>query len=196
MLALPGTLTNIATVRGGGDATPADNTAADPTTIVGSAQLSIRKSHPAPVLAGQSELQFTIDVFNNGSGDTAGETRVTDDIPAGLRLKDVAGTGWSCQQSGATATCTRSDTLRPDKSFPPIFVTVDVAADAQSTVNRATVSGGGDTTPDDNVAEDTITLTAPGQPNLTLTKQHSDPFVTGQTGKAISKCIGDAEFHR
>ena len=186
VLALPGTLTNVATVNGGGDATPADNSAADLTTIVGAPQLSIRKSHPSPVVAGQSELQFTIDVFNNGSGDSFGETRVTDEVPAGLLLKDVVGTGWSCQRSGATATCTRSDALRPDKSFAPIFVTVDVAADAQSTANRATVSGGGDTTQDDNVAIDNVVLTAPGQPNLTIAKHHAGPFFQGQQGATYS----------
>lgn len=50
------------------------------------------------------------------------------------------GAGWTC----ASNTCTRSDVLAASQAYPPIIVTVNVAANASSPqVNLASVSGGG-----------------------------------------------------
>ena len=52
----------------------------------------------------------------------------------------MAGTGWTC----GGATCTRSDILNGNSSYPAITVMVNVAANASSPqVNQASVSGGG-----------------------------------------------------
>jgi hypothetical protein len=55
----------------------------------------------------------------------------------------MAGTGWTCPNAGAN-TCTRSDALQGGASYPPIIVTVNVAAGTLGTVtNQVGVAGGG-----------------------------------------------------
>ena len=51
-------------------------------------------------------------------------------------------------------------------------------------MNEATVSGGGDTTPNDNVARDHVPISPAGQPNLVMTKEHDGNFSQGQQGAA------------
>jgi len=67
---------------------------------------------------------------------------VTDPIPAGLTATASGGNGWSCSGT-ATVRCTRTDVLGPGATYPPITITVDVAADAVSTTNAPTVVGHG-----------------------------------------------------
>jgi uncharacterized repeat protein (TIGR01451 family) len=173
------TTTNIATASGGGDTQPSPS-GPDPTTIAGRPQLTIIKSHPDPVIQGERGLPFSLLVSNNGSGPTTGTVTVTDMLPAGLALVDASGSGWNCVIAGATATCSRSDALTQAQSYPAIQIRADVAAGATSTVNDATVSGGGDTTPNDNVAHDSVPISPAGQPNLTLAKEHDGDFTQGQ----------------
>ena len=109
---------------------------------------------------------------------------MTDTLPAGLALVDASGSGWNCVIAGATVTCSRTDVLAQAQSYPAIQIRADVAADATSTANEATVSGGGDTTPDDNVARDAVPISPAGQPNLILTKEHDGDFTQGQQGAA------------
>lgn len=173
---------NIAVVSGGGDTTPEDNIAADPTPIRGRPQLSIAKAHAAPVVQGQRGVQFTLSVVNNGTGPTAGTVVVTDPFPAGLVPVDAVGVGWTCNRTAQLVRCVRADALDAGASYAPIHITVDVAADATSTVNEAFVDGGGDTTPDDNVARDLVAISVPGAPNLVIAKEHDGPFFQGQQG--------------
>src|SRR5581483_8258191 len=79
--------------------------------------------------------------------------RVTDSVSAGLTLQSMSGTGWTC----AGTTCTRTDSLSPGSSYPPITVKVNVAAGASSPQqNTGTVSGGGDTASHSSVDSTTI----------------------------------------
>ncbi len=171
---------NTATLSGGGDPTP--HQASDPTTILGRPQLTIAKSHADPVLKGQQGVQFTIGVLNNGTNQTTGSVTVTDTLPAGLLPVDATGGGWSCGIAGQTVTCSRNDSLQTGQTYAQIYVSVNVAADANSVTNTATVSGGGDTTPDDNTASDLVAISTPNTPNLVLSKSHESDFAQGQTG--------------
>ena len=66
-------------------------------------------------------------------------------------------------------------------SYPPITLTVNVAADAVSPRdNTVDVSGGGDTTPGNNTAIDSTVIT--GVPDLTVAKTHTGNFIQGQDG--------------
>ncbi len=185
---IPGELTNVVHVAGGGDVTPADNMASDPTRIVGQPQLTITKSHLEPVVQGQRGLPFTITVFNNGTAPTSAPYAVVDTLPAGLQVVDAVGAGWTCDRKDATVTCSRADALASGTAAPAIVLTVDVDAAATTTVNDARVSGGGDTTPNDNVAHDRVVITPAGVPNLTIRKSHDGDFAQGQRG-AIYRLI-------
>ncbi|MBN8734260.1 MAG: DUF11 domain-containing protein, partial [Acidobacteria bacterium] len=148
----PASFTNTANVSGGGDSFAGNNTANDPTSTLG-ADLTITKTHTGDFARGQVGATYTITVTNQGGSATSGTVTVVDTLPAGLTATAMAGTGWTCTLSPLQ--CTRADSLAGGASYPVITVTVNVAATAApDVVNSATVSGGGDSTPGNNTAND------------------------------------------
>ena len=133
---------NFATVSGGSSAAAG---ASDPTTIL-VPSLSIVKTHTGSFTQGYQGV-YTVTVSNAAvAGPTSGTVTVTDNLPGGLTLASMVGTGtgsgWSC----AYGVCTRSDALAAGASYPTIAVTVNVSSTAPSIVtNVASVSGGGST---------------------------------------------------
>lgn len=97
----------------------------------------ITKTHTGNFTQGQQNAIYTVTVSNGAnSGPTNGTVMVTETQPLGLTLVSMAGTGWTC----ATNNCTRSDVLNAGGSYPPITVTVNVAAEAESPVGAAGVT--------------------------------------------------------
>jgi uncharacterized repeat protein (TIGR01451 family) len=140
--------------------------------------LTITKQHSGDFTIGQSG-NYVITVANNGAAATAGAVTVTDQVPAGLVLTAMAGSGWVCDVG--TATCTRSDALAVGASFSPITVTVSVTTNAAATItNIATVAGGGEGDATNDTAQDATIITG-GTPDLTLALRHVLPFRVGQT---------------
>ena len=117
--------------------------------------LAIAATHASEFTRGQTGAVYKLIVSNVGDLASSGTVGVVDDrFPAaGLTATSIAGTNWTCML--ATLTCTRSDSLAAGASFPPILITVNVAADAPVNVtNGAGVSGGGDANPANNSASD------------------------------------------
>ncbi len=181
----PSTVTNMASASGGGAAIASAN---DPTTISGAPDLTIVKTHSGSVGQGQTGVVYNIAVSNIGGGATSGTVTVTDTLPAGLTGTAVSGTGWTCTL--VTATCFRNDALAPKAAYPPIVVTVNVAANAPPLVtNQATVAGGGDLNLANNTAYDATVIGGPS--DLTIAKTHSGNFTQGQTGAVYSITVGN-----
>jgi uncharacterized repeat protein (TIGR01451 family) len=99
--------------------------------------LEIAAAHtPATFTRGQSG-SLTVTVSNDSDEPTDDSTvTVTSPIPAGLTATSAAGEGWTCGGT-TTISCTRAEILQPGASYPPITITVDVAADAPATVTHA-----------------------------------------------------------
>ncbi|PNY79534.1 beta strand repeat-containing protein [Deinococcus koreensis] len=173
---------NTATVSGGGQTNTANDTASDPTTITAAASdLTLSKSHSGSFTQGQTGATYTLTATNGGLLATSAAVTVTDTLPSGLSATAISGTGWTCTLG--TLSCMRSDTLAAGASYPAITVTVDVAANAASSVtNTASVSGGGQTNTANDTASDPTTIAAGGTPDLTLTKTHTGSFAQTQTG--------------
>ncbi len=111
-------------------------------TISQTPALSISKTHSGNFTVGQQLATYTVTVSNSSATGTSGTVTVTENVPSGLTLVSMAGTGWTCPPGGKT--CTRSDPLAGGASYLPITVTVNVAATATSPqVNSVSVSGGG-----------------------------------------------------
>jgi uncharacterized protein (TIGR03437 family) len=128
-------------------------------TVLAQPDLTISKSHTGTFTPGQAGAVYTIVVTNAGVGPTFGPVSVADVLPSGLTATAIGGTGWNCLL--VTLTCARADALEPSASYPPITVTVNVAAGiASSVTNIATVSGGGDGNTTNNTARD-VTVTIP-----------------------------------
>jgi hypothetical protein len=91
---------------------------------------------------------------------------VVDTLPTGLAATGITGTGWNCTLG--TLTCTRSDALPASQSYPPVTLTVSVAANAPASVtNSVTVSGGGEINTSNNTASDPTTIN-PGSVSITV----------------------------
>jgi len=145
--------------------------------------LQIAKPHTGNFTQGQTGATFTITVANVGLKSTDGTTvTVADALPAKLTATAASGTGWTCVLSPSVS-CMRSDVLASNASYPPITLTVSVAADAPGLLtNTANVSGGGDQgTPGNNQTSDTVTIIQTG-PDLAITKTHPQPFIQNQPG--------------
>ena len=157
----------------------------DPTVtpvVVSAPDLIIAKSHTGNFTQGQTGAQYTISVTNTGSVTTSGTVTVVDTLPAGLTATALSGTGWSCTL--ATLTCTRSDALASNTSYPDITLTVDVASNAPASVtNSAMVSGGGEVNTGNNTASDPTTIMVdPQQTGGTLVvNSTNDPGTGGCT---------------
>ena len=161
-------VTNQVSVSGGG--VTGATTATDPTTIGTSAApaaWTITKTHSGNFTQGQNGAVYTITVSNTGGGpSTFAPIAQVDNLPAGLTAVSMQGTGWTCAIS-PTIGCNRSDALAAGASYPPITLTVNVAANAPASVtNQVSVSGGGVAA--SATATDPTTIGAPGLVALTL----------------------------
>jgi uncharacterized repeat protein (TIGR01451 family) len=110
-----------------------------------SPSLAIAETHSGSLSQGEVGASFTITVNNTGNA-TSGVVTVQDLLPSGvLTVTSMTGSGWGCIL--ATLTCTRSDALAEGASYPQIFLTGNVLANAPAQfMDQLTVSGGGSAT--------------------------------------------------
>ena len=179
-------VTNEATVAGGGDVDVTNNSASAVTPITQMPNLAVVKTAASPFHQGQTDAAFTITVENAGSAVTSGTVTLIETLPASLTAVALSGDGWTCDLS--TLTCTRNDALAAGSAYPAITLTVEVAADAPGTVTSvSTVAGGGDITEANNTASETTTVLA--APDLRLTKIPVGTFTQGQQNAAFTLTV-------
>ncbi len=184
----PAQLTNIATVSGGGELNTDNNSASDVTEIKKLVDLNITKTHTGTFRQGQTGATYTVMVTNNGIGATNGQVTVTEELPTGLTLTGLQGTGWTCDV--VTSTCLRSDPLGKGASYDPITVTVNVAENAPvSLTNKVTVSGGGDLDPGEKTATDPTDIDQLA--DLTIAKTHTGSFTQGEKGRTYTIIVSN-----
>jgi uncharacterized repeat protein (TIGR01451 family) len=123
-------------------------------STVATPDLAIYKTYTGGLIGG-TQTQFNLTVTNLGSlQKVAGDqVTVTDTLPSDTfsSLDGASGDGWSCTSSDLTATCTRSDRLGPNDSYPDItlYGTI-VQMPIGNICNTATVAGGDDTNTTNN----------------------------------------------
>ena len=137
--------------------------------------LAITKTHGGGSLTRGGTATYTIQISNvSPLGATSGLVAVNDTLPIGSTPTAASGTGWTCSLSGQSVSCTRSDSLAANGSYPAITITASVLQTAPATlVNTAIVSGGGDLDTLNNTAIDTasvissadLSVTDAGSPN-------------------------------
>ena len=176
----PASVTNTATVSGGGEINTSNDTATDPTTIDPSPDLTIAKSHaPDPFIVGSTGT-YTLTVSNTGHASTSGTVNVLDALPQGLTATANSGSGWTCGPVLTSAvSCFRSDALAAGISYPAILVTVSVNGGGPQVTNQASVSDGGEFNTNNDTASDVTNVIAPV---LSITKTHTGNFTVGQSG--------------
>lgn len=125
---------------------------------------------------GQAGASYVLSVRNVGEVATAGSVGVTATIPTGLTASAISGSGWTCVLG--TLTCTRTDSVNPEASFPEIRITVNVAQGLTGIVTAtATVSASGDTNLANNLASNTTFVRFAVTTSLNSTP---NPSVLGQ----------------
>jgi uncharacterized repeat protein (TIGR01451 family) len=117
------------------DTTADSFTANFPVSVIG---LNVTVTHASNFSQGQTGAQYSVTVANGGSLPTSLPVTVTEMLPTGLTLVSMTGAGWSCTVS--TSSCTRSDVLAPNSSFPSIIVAVNVDPAAPGTVTNAVLA--------------------------------------------------------
>jgi len=174
----PASVTNQVSVSGGGAVSAS---ARDQATIVAAAlpAWTITKTHLGNFTQGQNGATYTITVKNTGAGPTTAGSiaQVTDTLPTGLTAVSIQGAGWICQTPPFIYYgCNRSDSLAAGASYPPITLTVNVAANAPASVtNQVSVSAGGFSSA--ATATDPTTIAPAAPVNVTLTVQTNKPGV-------------------
>ncbi|WP_242046120.1 MULTISPECIES: beta strand repeat-containing protein [Calothrix] len=165
----PNSLSNTASVSGGGDTVNVSNNSEGDTVYFG-ADITISKTHSGTFNSGQSGT-YNLTVSNAGGAASSGTVTVTDTLPSGFTATAASGTGWTCSPStGAAISCTRSDSLAAGASYPVIAITVSVPTNPNpSVINTANVSGGGDVNTNNNSSSDTVTFS--NTPKLLLVKR-------------------------
>jgi uncharacterized repeat protein (TIGR01451 family) len=175
-------LANTASISGGGDSTPSNNSNTDPTAIVSSADVAITKSGSVNAVAGQA-VSYTQTVTNNGPSDAYGVV-VTDPTPVGLIVSSISGSGCSafpCALGQVKVGETR--TITASYNVPSTYTTPDPI------INQTSVSS---STPDptsiNNNAQASSSLNAPIA-DLGISKTDTPPSSTAIPGTQITYTI-------
>ncbi len=178
-----GTIVNTAEVSGGTlDPDLSNNTDADPTTLVTSADLSIEKTHRGPFVAGAEGI-YDLVVSNAGPSDAAPTVRITDTLPGGLTYAgstDLEG-AWACSADGQDLTCDLGGGLAAgEQASVRVRVDIDEDQGTDPITNTAEVAS---PTPDPNLSNNTDDddTGVDALVDLRMTKSHDGTAVAGET---------------
>jgi uncharacterized repeat protein (TIGR01451 family) len=186
-LTAPPTVTNTATVAGGGETNAANDTATDVANVVppADADLAITKTaSPNPVMQ-SSMLTYTLGVTNNGPA-IATNVTVTDTLPSQVSFVSAASSQGTCSQASGTVTCS----LGTMTSGATATVTVAVTAITLSqAVNTATVTATQiDPITSNNTATTTTLIVSPTRVQLetfTATATGGEVTLAWKTGSEV-----------
>ncbi len=161
---LAGAIANSAAVVGGGDTSPGNNIAAPVITTISALpvpDLAPTLTGPVTATVGVA-FDYAVSLSNVGSGPTAGIITVVDAIPVGLTIDNiVAAPNFNCSQAAQTVTCTSTSVLPGGVVGVPVVTITVTPALPGSISNSATVAGGGDTSPSNDVSPSADTTISP-----------------------------------
>ncbi|NJP05942.1 MAG: DUF11 domain-containing protein [Chloroflexaceae bacterium] len=179
-----GTLQNTAIVTTTDtDPDTTNNTSSATLPVRARADLSISKTAPAELIAGQT-IGYTIEVINNGPS-TATGVQVIDQVPDGLTI--IPGFDVRCGINGSLITCNLDDMIFLETEsiqFQAVVASdlVDPAEETVDLINSASVSANepdDDTTNNDSGPQ---TTTVRAETDLSVTKVGApDPVVAGES---------------
>lgn len=94
-----------------------------------------------------NQYTYSLLVTNEGTVGTTGTVTLNDSVGPGTVVGTPGGTGWSCGVTGSAPSqalsCTRSDTLAPGASYPPVSLTLSYGAGANVENTATLLSGSG-----------------------------------------------------
>ena len=127
--------------------------------------------------------QFAITVSNVGaSTGTTATVTVSNQLPAGMTMTSMTGSGWTINSNNLTAT--RSGSLNVGTNYPPITIGFAVSLSAPSSLtNQVTVSGGGDGNALNNTSN--LTWSVAAGADLIVSKSTNSAFRQGSNGSFL-----------
>ncbi len=170
----PASVTNTASIGGGGEANFLNDTASDVATVVSSSDLAVTDSDsPDPVAAG-SNITYTQVVTNNGPSAADNATYVAP-VPTNTTLVSIsAPSGWSCTGPGAgnpgTVVCINANMAGGTSASFSLVVKVNTGV-ANGTVisDKVSVSSSATDPTSSNNSATASTLVGSTGPNLSVT---------------------------
>ncbi len=147
--------------------------------------LTVALSHGNGFTQGQVGATYKAVVTNIGAIASSGAVGLTISLPSGFSATAISGGGWTCVL--VSVTCTRSDSLAANSSYPAVTVTVNVSNTPGSVTAEATVSGGNDGNPSNNTATDTTNVRYATTVSL---NSSPDPSTLGQA-VTLTATVGD-----
>lgn len=169
---LTGSITNTVTISGGGvNDPPEGNTATVTTNLSPMIDLAIDKTGPESFVPGSGTIEYTLVITNSGPS-VATNVTVRDTLPTGLQLQTITLDGTEVQNQG---TGNNVELVIPtvtvgEAGTRTVVITATVAATATgSLTNEATVEASGDSNPENNRSESTVSLTPIADVGVTKT---------------------------
>jgi len=153
--------------------------------------LSVSEGQSGTFTQGQTGGTLTVLVSNIGSVATAGTTTVTETLPANFTAASFSGSGWSCSGLDSNAvTCSSTQVVSGNTTFPIIYITVRVPADDSSPIytNAATASGGGASA---IATSNTVPVPLGTVPLLSVSQVSSGTFTQGRTGGTLTLTVSN-----
>jgi uncharacterized repeat protein (TIGR01451 family) len=172
-------LSNTATVSGGGDPTcpTTSNCTSTVITPVDAPQLTIVKTASAPNFVVGVAASYTLTVTNTGTAPTTAAATVSDALPGTLTIGTLPG---GCSAAGQNVTCTIAAPLNTNAPVSFVIpVTPTAAASGTSLTNTANVSGGGDPSCPGAANCSSTVITPVDTPQLRIVKTSPPSFVVG-----------------
>jgi hypothetical protein len=109
-----------------------------------SSDLGVTLAHQETTVTAGGTATFLATVSNSAPFvSTSGLVTVAITFDPSLTPTLASGTGWTCGIAGQVVTCTRNDALAAKLSYPPISITVNVLAGAESFPTRRRSQMGG-----------------------------------------------------
>ncbi|HJU38005.1 MAG TPA: DUF11 domain-containing protein, partial [Tahibacter sp.] len=183
------TLTNTATVSGGGDPTcpGAGHCTSTTTTPTNAPQLDIVKTSSSGTFIVGVPASYTLTVTNNGTAATTATATISDTVPGTLVVGAMPS---GCSATGNVVTCTIASGLAAGASTSFVIPVTPMPAAAGTTLtNTANISGGGDPTcPAAAHCTSTVTTPVALVADLAITKT-ATPNGTYLPGQAITYTI-------
>ena len=127
------------------------------TTNVAVADLKLKKTAIGSGDA-NTQIDYFIDIANNGPRKEQGPINATDELPADTSFNSWSGSGWNCIETGETVTCQHDGPLASGESLPTLHLEATVGpSPSQTLTNTAWVNGTAfDNKPDNNSDNATI----------------------------------------
>ena len=157
----PASITNVATVSGGGETYTADDSANDPTTVNPLPDMTVSMTDTPDPVVSVGTLTYTITATNSGNASASSAT-ITDTLPGTVTYVSCVASVGSCSQLSGTVTASLGTLATSTSATMTITVTAPSVGSPTFVANTATVST---STTESNTANNQATVTTTVTPS-------------------------------